>query len=234
MIEVKTSGLRPTLLGLVAVALCLVGAPAAMAQGPDVIVGGLPSTNSYGTSGGTGIYAYSVATTSCNVGSSNLSWVASTNAHPVIAQDMWRLKDGRFTQIGNSWLKHGFCALQQNLCGACPGGGGCPSFLQPGCSDPYSASLNGQQGNLGPRSQVNAFTGVFPYPPGGGLFGGVIDRRLEPLLIGREPPGKWRNERRARLGQTSVGREVLGARRSPQGQRHDAGRGREGPCSCVW
>ena len=119
MIEVKTSGLRPTLLGLVAVALCLVGAPAAMAQGPDVIVGGLPSTNSYGTSGGTGIYAYSVATTSCNVGSSNLSWVASTNAHPVIAQDMWRLKDGRFTQIGNSWLKHGFTALQQNLCCSC-------------------------------------------------------------------------------------------------------------------
>ncbi|MGA1489262.1 MAG: hypothetical protein ACO4B3_09680 [Planctomycetota bacterium] len=179
MIEVKTSGLRPTLLGLVAVALCLVGAPAAMAQGPDVIVGGLPSTNSYGTSGGTGIYAYSVATTSCNVGSSNLSWVASTNAHPVIAQDMWRLKDGRFTQIGNSWLKHGFCALQQNLCGACPGGGGCPSFLQPGCSDPYSASLNGQQGNLGPRSQVNAATGFFPYPFSAPPASGTIARRLQ-------------------------------------------------------
>lgn len=137
------------------------------AQGPDVIVGDLPNTNSYGsnTVNGEVIYAYSVATTSCNIGNANLSWIDTNNQHPVIAQDMFRLHDGRFTQIGSSWLKHGFCALQNTgLCSGCNGGGGCLSYLTPGCADPYSAGLNGSQGNLGPRSQVDAWTGVFPFP----------------------------------------------------------------------
>ncbi|MDE0959964.1 MAG: dockerin type I repeat-containing protein [Planctomycetota bacterium] len=132
---------------------------------PDVIVGDLPSTNSYGTNAGTGIYAYSLATTSCNIGTANLNWQANNNNHPVIAQDMWRLHEGRFSQIGTSWLKHGFCALQNTgLCVGCGGGGGCLSYLTPGCADPYSAGLNGNQSNLGPRSQVNAYSGFFPYP----------------------------------------------------------------------
>ena len=94
---------------------------------PDVIVGSLPSTNSYGsnTVNGEVIYAYSIATTSCNIGNQNLDWIANNNQHPVIAQDMFRLHEGRFSQIGNSWLKHGFCALQNpGLCPGCAGGGG--------------------------------------------------------------------------------------------------------------
>ncbi|MEE2890298.1 MAG: hypothetical protein VX404_07625 [Planctomycetota bacterium] len=155
------------------------------AQGPDVIVGDLPATNSYGTNtvAGEAIYAYSVATTSCNIGNANLSWIDNNNQHPVIAQDMFRLHDGRFTQIGSSWLKHGFCALQNSgLCSGCNGGGGCLSFLTPGCADPYSAGLNGQQGNLGPRSQVNAWTGFFPYPysaPPVASGEGNIGRRMQ-------------------------------------------------------
>jgi len=133
------------------------------ATGPDVIVGALPDIAKFGTVNG--VTAYSVATTSCNIGDQNLSWYSNTNQHPVIAMNMFRLKGGRFEQIGMSWLKHGFCALQQNLCGACqPAGSGCPSLLGIGCSDPYSSSLNGQQSNLGPRSLVNAATGYFPYP----------------------------------------------------------------------
>ncbi|NRA74809.1 MAG: hypothetical protein HRU16_02620, partial [Planctomycetes bacterium] len=156
------------------------------AQGPDVIVGDLPNTNSYGSntlSNGEVIYAYSVATTSCNIGDANLSWIDNNNQHPVIAQDMFRLHDGRFTQIGSSWLKHGFCALQNSgLCSGCNGGGGCLSFLTPGCADPYSAGLNGNQGNLGPRSQVNAWTGFFPYPysaPPVASGEGNIGRRMQ-------------------------------------------------------
>ncbi|MEC9476009.1 MAG: dockerin type I repeat-containing protein [Planctomycetota bacterium] len=152
---------------------------------PDVIVGDLPSTNAYGSNvvNGETIFAYSVATTSCNIGTQNLDWIANNNRHPVIAQEMWRLHDGRFSKIGGSWLKHGFCALQNTgLCPGCGGGGGCLSFLTPGCADPYSAGLNGNQSNLGPRSQVDAFTGFFPYPynappiPGGQ---GTIARRLQ-------------------------------------------------------
>lgn len=129
-------------------------------SGPDVIVGDLLDTLSYGSAGG--YYAYAVGTTSCNVGSVPLTWIASTNAHPVIGQAMYRLRDGRFEMIGLSWLKHGFTALQQSLCQPCaahPNG----SALGVGCSDPYVASLNGSQNN-GPRHEVNATTGIFPYP----------------------------------------------------------------------
>ncbi len=153
------------------------------AQNPDVIVGSLPATNAYGTNSGTNIYAYSVATTSCNIGDANLDWIANNNRHPVIAQDMFRLHNGRFSQIGSSWLKHGFCALQiSGLCTGCGGGGGCLDNLTPGCSDPYSASLNGSQSNLGPRSQVNAFSGFFPFPysaPNCPPSEGNICRRLQ-------------------------------------------------------
>ena len=144
-------------------ALCLVLSSSAVAQatGPDVIVGDLYDLASHGVSGTT--HAYSVGTISCNVGTVNLSWVASTNQHPVIGCSLYRVKDGRMEQIGISWLKHGFTALTGSVCNTCnnPGTG---SLLGVGCSDPYSAGLNGNAGNLGPRFQVNPFTGFFNYP----------------------------------------------------------------------
>jgi hypothetical protein len=146
--------------------------------GADVIVGALPDIAKFGTVGG--VTAYSIATTSCNIGDEILLWYSNNNQHPVIAQNLYRLKDGRFEQIGMSWLKHGFCALQQTLCGACtPAGGGCPPLLGVGCSDPYSSGLNGQQSNLGPRSQVNATTGYFPYPPSAPPAPQTIGRRIQ-------------------------------------------------------
>jgi len=178
--------------GTVAAAACLLvlflgGAPAANAQdpnlcdepgeAPDVIVGDLHQVNSYGNVGE--IYGYSVGTVSCNVGSCWLDWISETNEHPVIAQNMYKLKDGRFTQVGQSWLKHGFFALSQELCSSgCVSGGG--SHLGVNCSDPYSASLNGQQGRLGPRSEVNPTTGYFPYPfTSEGQTGDRIYKRLQ-------------------------------------------------------
>ncbi|HMN96451.1 MAG TPA: hypothetical protein PKC43_09005 [Phycisphaerales bacterium] len=145
--------------------------------GPDVIVGSLPAIGKFASVGG--FTPYSIATTSCNIGDQNLNWFQNNNLHPVIAQNMYRLKNGRFEQIGMSWLKHGFCALQQTLCGPCiPAGGGCYFLLGIGCSDPYDAQLNGQQSNLGPRSQVNASTGVFPYPWSAPAVQNSLSRRL--------------------------------------------------------
>lgn len=130
---------------------------------PDVIVGAIPDVSKWGTANG--ITSFSFGSTSCNIGDQQLLWQQNTNQHPVIPQNAYRLKDGRFQQIGMSFVKHGFCALQQNLCGPCqPAGGGCPPVLGIGCSDPYSSGLNGSQSTLGPRWQVNASTGVFPYP----------------------------------------------------------------------
>ncbi|MBX3355453.1 MAG: hypothetical protein KF724_07115 [Phycisphaeraceae bacterium] len=152
------------------------------AIGPDVIVGAIPGVQKWGsaTSGGVTVAAYSIATTSCNIGDQQLLWQPSNPNHPVIPQNAYRVRDGRIEQIGMSWIKHGFCALQQSLCGPCqPAGGGCPPVLGVGCSDPYSASLNGDQTGLGPRSQVNAATGAFPYPFWSPSIPATIGRRLQ-------------------------------------------------------
>ena len=127
----------------------------------DVAVCDMPNWVKHGAVGS--ITAYSFGTTSVNVGTVNLNWIDGSPFHPVISQNMFRLKDGKFEHIGQSWLKHGFCALQEFACDACqPIAGGCLQALGVNCSDPYNASLNGAQSILGPTSQVNAATGVFP------------------------------------------------------------------------
>ena len=131
------------------------------ATGQDVWVCTMPGVASYGLSGG--YYAFSVATTSANQGDQILSWFPSPSAtHPVIGQNLYQWHNGLFRHVGQSWLKHGFCALQNGGCGSCqPAGGGCPPLLGPGCADPYSAGLNGTQSRLGPKHEVNPTTGVF-------------------------------------------------------------------------
>ncbi len=174
----------------VLLAALTVAAGTAMAQstsGPDVIVGDIDGVYYWGSVGTAPniIRSYSLGTVSCNIGNTNLLWVSSTNQHPVIGGSVYRIANGRFEMIGTSWLKHGFTALTQNLCGTCSGQGG--AVLGVGCSDPYSASLNGSQSRLGPRSHVNATTGHFPYPftsPGAGYMvppaaATTIGRRLQ-------------------------------------------------------
>jgi hypothetical protein len=151
--------------------------------GPDVIVGDLHNLLSHGsvTVGSQRFSAFSVGTTSCNRGNTPVNWYDDFNStpnipasqwnwHPVIGLNLFRHKSvngaGQFDMIGMSWLKQGFTALQGNACTlgctANPNG----DRLGVGCSDPYGASLNGSQGtgDLGPRSDVNAHTGVFPFP----------------------------------------------------------------------
>lgn len=144
--------------------------------GPDVIVGALYDIENFSSVGA--IDAFSIGTESCNVGTQPLLWQSQNPNHPVIAQNMYRLKNGRFEQVGMSWLKHGFTALALSLCNTCqnPGTG---ALLGVGCSDPYSAGLNGGQGPLGPRHQVNAATGAFIYPPASPAYSGSIARRLQ-------------------------------------------------------
>jgi hypothetical protein len=136
-----------------------------VAASPDLIVADIPDAISYGslTVGGVAYSAFAVGTTSCNIGTAPLDWFPDPNPnHPVIAQNLYRVKDGRIEQIGLSWLKHGFLALNQNLCGTCKTPAG--HHLGPNCSDLYSAGLNGSQGGLGPRSQVNPSTGKITIP----------------------------------------------------------------------
>ncbi len=158
------------------VSLLLLATPVA-AQAPDVFLFDLQELGNFGEENG--IYAYSVGTTSCNIGDIELLWHDNDRFHPVIGQEMYRYDDGVLEQIGISWLKHGFCALSLTDCGPCQATD-CDT-LGIDCSDPYSAGLNGQQSNLGPRSQVNAHTGYFPFPvdPAMPPFTNDIDRRLQ-------------------------------------------------------
>jgi hypothetical protein len=157
----------------------------AQTVGPDVIVGELIDTANYGAFNG--IRAYAVGTYSCNIGNAQLNWIAGNNQHPVIGQNLYRYFPGsastgaygRFELVGISWLKHGFLALTDSLCDTCqpPGTGG--TTLGIGCADPYVASLNGNTGGLGPRFEVNPFTGGYPYPFTGATGNSTIAGRLQ-------------------------------------------------------
>jgi hypothetical protein len=143
-----------------------------------VIVGNLHQTDSYGSVGG--ISAFAIGTVSCNIGTCWLNWFSSpSNQHPVIGQNMFRLADGRFEHLGQSWLKHGFTALDQNFCSNnCIDTTG--THLGVLCSDPYSSFLNGQQSNLGPKFEVNASTGFHPHPvTNGSTTGNAIFKRVQ-------------------------------------------------------
>ncbi len=155
--------------------------------GPDVIVGDLFGWNRYGTVGT--ISGYTFGTTSCNMGNAVLQWIAASNQHPVIGMNAYRLKNGRFEQIGMSWVKHGWGAAHDSLCCTCID----PQNFQQlgiGCSDPYDAGTNGIQGGfmsggvlvagIGPRSDINPYTGAFNWPyTAYGLSGNAIYKRLQ-------------------------------------------------------
>ena len=144
----------------------------ALVPGPDVIVGVLPAVQQFGSSGTQ--VGLAVATDSCNAGAEPLHWFAlPSNDHPVIPQNLYRMSGGatndeRFEQVGQSWLKHAFTALQQDACGFGCQSSGTGTLLGAGCSDPYSASLNASQSGLGSRAFVNPFTGAYPGGTGAG------------------------------------------------------------------
>ena len=153
--------------------------------GPDVIVGDLRGVSNYDAVDG--IEAFAFGTESCNVGDEELFWYEGTNQKPVIGQSMYQYKNGRIRQIGQGWLKHGFFALSDDWCECgCTGTNG--TVLGVGCSDLYSSGLNGQQSNMGPKYEVNAFTGEYPYPPtNGASTGNGIYKRVQVKISDLDP-----------------------------------------------
>lgn len=182
--------LRKTIPAALSLSVVAAVAPVAHAQivcnsstGPDVIVSDLVVIKKWGTVGN--ITGYSIGSNACNIGDTPLEWQDDTNRHPVIAMNAYRLRNGKFEQIGMSWLKHGFYALANSDCCECQDPGS-PNFLGIGCSDAYDANLNGiQQGfnnvaGLGPRFEVNAYTGEFAFPyTTQGQAGDAIYKRLQ-------------------------------------------------------
>jgi len=134
--------------------------------GPDIIAGDLSSLQQFGSSGTQ--VGLALGSDSCNNGNVELNFFAMPNTdHPIMAQNLYRMSvgatnDDRFEQIGQSWLTHGFFALQNNACsfGCTPASGG--NHLGVGCSNADSGSINAGPINLGSRAWVNPFTGLFP------------------------------------------------------------------------
>ncbi|MCB9852957.1 MAG: hypothetical protein H6819_07665 [Phycisphaerales bacterium] len=141
---------------------------------PDVVYTNCTNVATYGPVGN--MYAYALSSTTCNIGSMTLLWGTSHNGTPALAMNAYRIFDGRLEQIGQGWVKHSCCAAAGSGCGlTCQGGGG--SQLGAGCSDVYGAGYNGGQSRLGPRFEINAFTGnITPAPSD---IGDAVYKRLQ-------------------------------------------------------
>ncbi|MCH8150078.1 MAG: hypothetical protein IH987_19205, partial [Planctomycetes bacterium] len=145
--------------------------------GPDVVVGQLRGERAYGGEGG--VSAFSFGYTVCNLGDEPVEYVANTNEHPIITHNLYRLSNGRFEQIGMSWVTHEFLALALNQCDAGCLDPGTGALLGVGCSVSNSSGVAGVQSIFAPRSPINAHTGDFPYPWSAPSPAATIGRRLQ-------------------------------------------------------
>jgi hypothetical protein len=154
--------------GLLMAGLAVAGGP--VTNGPDVQVCLLYDLEQYERTGN--LNGLSIATTSYNAGDENLLWYSpysgtTPELHPMITYNLYRMTDDgrRVEQIGVSWIKHGFLATNTGECeqrNACNGSFG--SELSPDCSDTYGSSLNRSLSYLGPRYEVNPWTGAWTQP----------------------------------------------------------------------
>jgi hypothetical protein len=144
---------------------------------PDLILGNLTSVVRFGTLNG--LTSYSLGSISCNIGSCWVDWFATTAEHPVFTQNLFRLSNGRFEQLGQSWVSHRFLALSSAVCSpdCLPTNG---THLGVDCSTDNSPNINGAQQYMGPRSEVNPATGDFAFPfSGQNETGDVLFKRLQ-------------------------------------------------------
>lgn len=189
-----------------------------LSVGPDVTIIDLFGVTNYGDNGDASACppgyngtcrGYAVGTNSCNIGSVPVDWcdppdgqqgecrtttdafhpiVATNSDHSVIAQNLYRLKSGRFEQIGMSFLKHGFVSTNSDdsecvwnddgtpntSCVNPPAGG---DQLGVGCTDFYDPGLNGSR-PLGRRSEVQVTGADHPTDPAGGQANDAYDQRI--------------------------------------------------------
>lgn len=133
-------------------------------QGPDVMITDITGPENYSAVGL--VEALTLGSDACNLGDEEAEWVACpATTHPVFGGNLykWSTVAGatRFEQVGQSWLKHGLGAEQSASCCANCQSSGTSQRLGIGCSDPYFAAQGGTQFILGPKSMVNAHTGIF-------------------------------------------------------------------------
>jgi len=178
-IEDQVAGESGTLIGW---SLRFHDVPPAYLPAPDLIAGDHQQMSQLGREGDeVGLMLQSVC---CNHGDEPLDWHGNPDPrHPFMVFNLYRVSADRIVQVGSSWAKHApGPATTANACGF-----GCtvptdPYTLGIGCSDIYSAGYNGTQSILGPRSEIDPWSGSYDYNtsilngPQGSLT--PVDRRL--------------------------------------------------------
>lgn len=153
---------------------------------PDLIVSEITSATTFGFVDGK--MAYSFGTTVCNIGDDELAWIDGTNQHPLVSQTLYRLAQGQLQQIGIGFAHYPTPPLAGNACGL-----GCTpagfSALGAGCSSTSSSVIHGEQGSMVPRTEIEPFSGFFPFPfTSIGQTGDAIYKRLKVNLADVSDP----------------------------------------------
>ncbi len=115
---------------------------------------------------GNGNFVFAPNATLKNVGEADVAWYGkftgnydpyNNSQHPFLFWSAYREVDGRFEQIGLSGIKHAFYTLNTNCTYNC----GNNHILYKGCEDVYSVSNNDGGSYLGPKEELEAFTGIW-------------------------------------------------------------------------
>ncbi len=171
---------RVSVLSLLAITASVVSAQ------PDLICSQINGSTNYGVVDG--IAAFSFGTTICNVGDSEATWIDGTNQNPLVSQTLYRLVDGQLHQLGIGFAHYATPPLASNACdlGCTPAGF---NALGAGCSTTSASLIHGLQGTLVPRTEINPYTGFYPYPfTAFGQVGDAIYKRLQVPLADISDP----------------------------------------------
>lgn len=102
--------------------------------------------------------------TLANVGTADVPWYEKflgnfppygNDQHPFLVWALYRIRDGRIEQLGQSEIKHAFFSINSGC--SCFG----DNILWVGCGDTYSVTTNMSRAWLAPRGEVTAHTGVW-------------------------------------------------------------------------
>lgn len=139
-----------------------------------------------------------------NVGTADVPWHTQfggnfppydNDQHPLLTWSMFKVEGGAMRQLGVSDVKHAFLTVNTG----CTGCGADNNILGLGCEDVYSQATNTSNVYLGPREEINPWTGVWSHcdiPSPGTVshfdtdgdcvqdhFGGDEDRTVHGLVI---------------------------------------------------
>ena len=127
--------------------------------------------------------AYSARGILCNQDGGITDVMIATSDHPMLVQNLYRLKDGRFQQIGMSLAHHLGAVTNEDICGAsaCGAPFGTINAIYPDCAADLAGSYLAARFRMGPRAEIDPVDPDAPSPfTSSGTSGPtVISKRLQ-------------------------------------------------------